>query len=248
MRIQDLLEATLYRYQPEWKAEDLPPVIHMKGRAERESSSSSFDIYGVAAALEFAGIDCPRRWRSTFVTTNPDDSMFMKYMDDKSGMRQVIIPPNVKLGGVANDFNANKTFVPALYRVGMSTRTIVESLKYKQQTPDVTNLLQTIYDWTDRWDELYFGKIRNDQSYDEFKKCVVEFDQIVMNDLVDAASVDPAIIGEGSLKNALVVEIQRALDDGRLFVFNSVDDVPETEKGLELWFEGDYEAREIAPQ
>lgn len=243
MQILHLLEAEAYRYQAEWESKT-DPVLHVPGRVSRRSASASYEAYGLALGMELNNVQCPRRWKSTFATTNPNKSHYMSIEGRPEGMRRLEIPKGVKIAAVVDDFNMHESFSSVLYIGYKAMCKIQEAINEKLQSDptnqDLKNLHAKVKLWGDGFSTLFLEE-SSDVGYDWFKELVEEFDEIIQLDIVDSQLIPEQILGFGTLKGALQNQIENILDVQKVQVFNSIDDVPNA-TGLEIWFEGDYEA------
>lgn len=243
MKIQCLLEAEAFRFQREWSGIS-DPVINMKGRTHRESSSSPFEAYALAYGMELNNKECPRRWRSTFATTNPDQSHYMKYEGGKDGLRKLILPPNTKVGSVANDFNYMPAFVPEIRgmtsSIGDIRVTVSEMTKKPDANPNLLKLLARVISLSKSIHSM-FGGIASDEGYEQFKQIVDNYDRIIMLPFIPNSAIPDEILGFGAMKACIQDRIENVIDVGRVEVFDSLEDVP-SDHGREIWFEGDYQA------
>lgn len=249
MLIKTLLEADAYRFQPEWKNVD-DPVIHMTARTTRKSSSSTFEAYGLAYGMELNGVDCPRRWKSTFATTNPGKSHFMTWSRGADqGTRKLNIPAGVKVAAVEDDFNMHGHFTSVLVNLNSSMYDITQNLEFKlADDPDNNELKSLIHDTTE-WRKSYLAlyvEQASDPGYDWFKELLDDYDKVIHMVIIGSQLVPKEILGFGSLKAALKDQVENVLDVQKVRVFDSIEQVPEGQ-ALEVWFEGDYDAQLITP-
>lgn len=214
MKIKQLLEADLFRYQSEWV--DKPGSFHMKGRTSREVSGNILDAYALAYAMEKLGVDCPRRWRSTFCTTDTLDSMFMQQMfADMAGVREVIIPKGTKVGACLDDFNGMS------YGAGM-----IDFAMLQYFFPDEMVIINDL--------KLLRRGPCSDSGYRDFVDCVTQLDALETNEEFIER------YGYSTLTEYIVNDWKQAIDKGHIMVFNGAESVPDG-KNLEVWFEGDYD-------
>lgn len=247
MKIQQLLEADAYRFQPDWVNNE-EPNIHMTARASRKSSSSPIEAYGLAYGMELNGVECPRRWKSTFATTNPRKSHFMNYVD-KAGLRKLAIPNGAKVATVENDFNMHSNFSSSLINLNSSMHDIATSLQYKlNDDPNLTELKSVIHD-IQEWRKAYLTLYKEDGSdagYEWFKELLEDYDKVIQMDVVGRHLIPDEILGMGTAKAAIRDQIENVLDSHRVRVFNSIDEVPAG--SFEVWFEGEYAAQALSPE
>lgn len=103
MKIQTLLETDLFRNQNEWFFSE-ESIIHVPARQGRVGHASPCVPYGVTYALAKCGVRVPKRWNSSFATTDPQQSIFVSKRL-RGATRKVIIPPKTRVGFVKSDFN-----------------------------------------------------------------------------------------------------------------------------------------------
>lgn len=244
MKIQSLLEADAFRFQRDWSGNQ-EPVINMTGRDSRESSSSPYEAYALAYGMELNNKECPRRWRSTFATTNVNQSYYMKYEAEKgSGLRKLVLPPNTKVGSVADDFNAMPALVPEVRLMSASIGdirvTISDLAKKEGADPNLAKLLERMVAMSKSIHAM-FGGTASDEGYARFKQIVDNYDRIIVLPLVPHSDVPDEILGYGTMKACIQDRIENVLDVGKIEVFDSLEAVP-SDHGREIWFEGDYQA------
>lgn len=243
MKIQCLLEADAFRFQRDWSG-NTDPVINMKGRTHRESSSSPFEAYALAYGMELNNKECPRRWRSTFATTNPGQSHYMQFEGGQDGLRKLILPTGTKVGSVANDFNYMPPLVPEIRGMASSIGDIRVTVSEMTKKPDADpNLMKLLARVTSLSKSIHsmFGGIASDEGYEQFKQIVDNYDRIIMLPFIPHSIIPDEILGLGTMKAYIQDRIENAIDVGRVEVFDSLEAVP-SDHGREIWFEGDYQA------
>ena len=223
MQIRQLIEATLYRMDDRWRDDPNTPVIRGTGRESRTSiASTSYDVYVFTYACELNGIDCPRRWKSTFCTTDPCESSFLCLPDQHKlskypEIRQ-IVPASNKLAYVADDFNMSN-FQRNVRRISSKVDSIARLLH-----------IDGVYD------EQLLSKFKSrnleqtDGLYEQFKQGLLQLDRLAR----EHQHVD-------SIIELIKQEFSEVLSDRSEFgVVSSVEAIPDG--NFEVWFEGEYEA------
>lgn len=249
MLIRTLLEADAYRFQSEWVGKT-DHVIRMRARKSRKPNSSPIEAYGLAYGMELNGVDCPKRWKSTFATTHPGKSHYMKYAGTKdSGLRKLIIPNGVRVAAIVDDFNTHPHFTSVLTTINGSMYDIMHNLQLQLKDDpsksELKSLIHDIEEWRKAFITLHHEEV-SDAGYDWFKDLLGDYDKVIQMDVVRHQLVPDQILGFGTLKAALKDQIENVLDTQRIRVFDSIEQVP-NDTGYEIWFEGPYEAEVLMP-
>lgn len=235
MHILQLIEATLYRHQSSWESND-QPVLYIKGRAERKSSSSPTAYYAIAYGAEKLGVKCPRRWRSTFCTTDPSASSFFGEWNENEGIREIQIPPNTVVAACIDDYNYMPSVVDAMdhYELHDSLRNL-GATEYGPEH-DRATIVEKV---GEAMRALLAIDIRvgSDDGYEQFVSMMTVLDQL--------AALIPDVIREefdgASSFTELVIRDVKAAFGKDILLFNDASQIPEGQN-YEVWFEGDYEA------
>lgn len=222
MQIRQLIEANLYRMDDRWR-DNQTPVIRGTGRESRTSiASTPYDVYMFTYACELLGVDCPRRWKSTFCTTDPCESSFLclpkRHKITKYPEVRQIVPATNRLAYVADDFNMSD-FQRSVRRVTSKVDSVARLL-YIDGVYDEENLSK------------FKSRIleQNDGSYEQFKQGIQQLDRVAR----EHGHVE-------SIINLIKHEFSEVLSDRDEFgVVSSVESIPEG--NFEVWFEGEYEA------
>lgn len=232
MKIKSLLaeRAKLYRFQKEWK-NNPQRIIQVNGREERRASSPMLPAYCFAYAHDMQGIAAPRRWKSSFATTNAEESTYISYQKDNgagSGIREVILKPGTVVGWVEDDFNRRGLGVDAsIYTVKHKLKGYIEAIGVKQ--PAGKKVAETL----DKFSVAYETK-GYDYGYEQFVEAIAEIDQYIEN------GVDLGV--GGLLSDAIAAAVESRIKAGT----HGVDVIENIPSGnYEIWFEGPYEAREV---
>lgn len=213
MKIQQLLiEADLFRFQRRW-AKTQDPVIYIKQRPEgRDSSAPALETFGFHYGLTKLGLKLPRRWASTFCTTDPSESTFFSEGGvDEAGVRRIVVPGDRQCGWVVDDFNGGEG--------GYGISDIVQQYLEAVGDPNLAEDMQQ-YAQTHRTD---------DQGYYDFA------------DLMEYAD---EVANGGTSLTSLIVSHYKALINKQAIGVATVDQLP-SNGGVEVWFEGDYEAHKV---
>lgn len=245
MKIRQLLEADIYRFQSEWLNQTDEPVIQMAGRDNRRPiGSSPYQAYVMALGMELNGIECPRRWRSTFATTNIDGNEFLSGHTEnmRTAIRKLNLPAGTKIGTITDDFNTQHLEgQQAGHGMYYCSGEIIKHLNGKQD-PVSNQLRQQVEQWRTAYFNVEDESVASDRGYEMFKALAPAMDKIIMQDAVDVRWLPALIVEFGSITNAIKECHQKDMSSGLVRVFDSVDAIPDSKLGLEVWFEGDYTA------
>lgn len=239
MNILDLLEAELYRYQQEWEnAEE--PVIQMQGRESRSTLNGwVVNAYGMHYALTKLGYDVPKRWKSSFCTTDAKKSMYINMVDDKhlTGLRLVVVPQDRECGWVRNDFNnsMSMSFLDTMLSMISNLERWQQNFSiFQKENPEVYAQFGKLKDMGNAFQKT--NKL-SDEGYAKFVEYVTAFDAIC-----DKIQPSQDLTG-GNATNTWIPHVKSLVDDGFIGVatVGSLPDRP----NLEVWFEGPYEAHKV---
>lgn len=262
MNIQQLLrEADIYRMQLSW-SENKTPVIYMKGRTQRESTSMAIEPYALAYGCELLDISCPKRWRSTFATTSPTESAYVQSDPSDDPSIRKIVGASGPFAAVHDDFNMDTSLTPSCRRLISIIHTIANEYVFQYATGVHRDAaVDELYDRLGAASEAFTAvgihtRATSDGGYEQFKQAVRMYDQIAerlmgietavhaMKRLYADAGADQ-LLANPSVSAAIKQDVQNAISQNKLQIFNTLDDIP-TGKNLEVWFEGDYEAHMIS--
>lgn len=233
MHIRNLLERDLYRYNHKWEDNDEPTLLIPAGRGWR-SSSSNVIAYNIQLWAEAKGVNMPRRWHSTFTTTDTEDSLFFGSTGFAKGTRKVEIPLDTTVGWVRDDLNVHHGLT-CLYTL----RELVQDLEDDELLGEYNAFVR------DGGDEYQFAI--SDAGYQAYKVFIAKIDWAL-------ESVDPerrrlalALGGmEESVAASLVNGIQKMVDQ-KIMGCCPLSEVPHP-GGFEVWFEGPFKAHVIQAQ
>lgn len=235
MHILQLIEASLYRHQPSWETDDRP-VLYVKGRTERNSSSSPTAYYAIAYGAEKLGVKCPRRWRSTFCTTDPSQSSFFGEWNENTGVREIQIPPNTPVAACEDDYNYMPSVVDAMehYELHNTIRNI-GATKYGPEH-DQTAITEKV---GQAMRALLAIEVRSgsDQGYGQFVAMMAILDELAA---LVPDTMQEEFDGATSFTEIVLRDVKEAFGKD-ILLFDDVSQIPEG-KNYEVWFEGDYEA------
>lgn len=217
MKIQQLLETDLFRYQYEWE-EKRQQVIQMPARAGRDSSSA-LTTYSVHYALSKLGINAPKRWNSSYAATNVADNLYLADMEGP-GLRRVVIPGDRPVGFVEGDFNEHEYNGFSAIDIATKIFNFLHDLKQQPGHEDLDPLLGRIINIMD-------VNASNDEGYQQFSQLVADLDQILPT------------LNQPTFAEQIVPAIKKYVDTGVLGA-TTYAHLPEGD--FEVWFEGPYEA------
>ena len=233
MKIENLFEANLYRVDPRWN--DLTPSkFTVTGRTSRTSKGSTpLAAYMFQYACEILGIDCPRRWKSTFCTTDPKSSSYLMIskstkLNTVRNLRKITVPTGTSLAYINDDFNMTSisgSWANAMERV----QTVINRMRTVQSASDIVDVSDSVVGELSN-----VNMVQDDSKYESFKQWVEQ---------IDAAAVANNL---PSVTDLIKQSYAPTLTDiGEFGVVDSPRAIPKTTTGFEVWFEGDYEASRI---
>lgn len=262
MNIQQLLrEADIYRMQMSWFA-NKTPVIYMKGRTQRTSTSMAIEPYALAYGCELSGVSCPKRWRSTFASTSPTESTYIQSDPRVDPSIRKIVGASGPFAAVQDDFNVDVSLTPSCRRLISIIHTVANEYVFQYTTREHRDTdVNELYDLLGAASEAFTAvgihtRLISDSGYEQFKQAVHMYDQIAerlmgidsavraMKHLYADAGADQ-LLANPSVSAAIRQDVQNAISHNKLQIFNTLDDIP-TGKNLEVWFEGDYEAHMVS--
>lgn len=241
MHVRKILgEADLYRHQANWKG-DKTPSIRVPGRESRKMSSSAVTSFGVYYGFSKLGIRIPKRWKSSFATTDPTNSYFIGYFikrdnitqfDHTTGIRQVVIPPGTEVGWVRDDFNtANELkhldwdWVDVIQQIRSTAEKAMQS-----QSDNSDQLFSELIELNQEMNSMYTStRTGTDGAYEKF---------VGLIDRIDSLDIQ-LNLSSPTLSDRIVDIIKKAIADGAIGA-TVVEDIPDG--NFEVWFEGEYDA------
>lgn len=220
MKIQQLIETDLFRYQYEWENKN-DEIIHMEPRIGRQSNSIAIVGYSVHYALNRLGINVPKRWNSTFAASDVEDNIFLQDQGG-DGIRKVVIPEDRVVGYVEGDFNESKYGHFDALKFPMEIQRELHqikglSLQQANKIAEMTEGLHTAAETT----------LTNDEGYEEFVLMVGEMDKLL----------------ESFKLHTYTTRMVAAVN--KFVVSKKIGAAPFAhlpEGAWEVWFEGAYEA------
>lgn len=233
MKITNLLaEAELFRYQHEWEDKDGTPVIHMKGRTSRHSNSPNVGLYAWSYAMERMGVNCPKRWRSTFCTTDTGGSSFFGEAGFADGIREIIIPDGTPVAVCVDDYNYNRNPTEAF-----SPQDLMNDLtNFRDSSSANEQTAETVSQAAQLLGKCNHGE-GNDEGFEVFTKFLSILDKLAAEQM----DVMMELHNNASYTSLLLQQAKEALDKKVIQVFPSASLIP-NDDSFEVWFEGDYEA------
>lgn len=225
MKIQTLLETDLFRNQSEWfMARD--PIIHVNARQGRVGYASPGVVFGATYALAKCGVRVPKRWNSTFTTTDPKQSLFVGQRMS-GATRKVIIPPKTKVGFVVSDFNDDDMHeefgMNHLLRACGDTIFAIKDGSFRDQS-----WRKMLTDWISKF--VLAGSEQSDETYKNFLKLVKVMDRFFTK------------IEQPTYTERAIALIKPFIENKTIGVATAAT-VPDG--NYEVWFEGPYDAEKI---
>lgn len=222
MKIQQLIEADLFRHQYEWNMAK-EPVINVPAREGREANARCIVAYSAHHTLTKMGINVPRRWNSSFAASSVEGNLFLAYVNHR-GIRKVVIPEDRPVGYVKGDFNDRVYNEFDAMDIAPAVSKAIRTIPLADRTPTHQTLMSAFHDGMDEAESTFHT---NDAGYKAFER------------VIKIADVLLAHYKLPTYTERLVAVMQKFVERGSIGAATA-STLPEGK--FEVWFEGPYDA------